>query len=67
MSAVPYTTVLSEADREYLGNRLSKSPKICELLEIGKLANDVRQLTQKLDTDGGLAQAGTYETEVVDD
>lgn len=67
MALVPYTTTYSAADREYLGNRIGKSPKISEVLELGKLANDVRQLAQKLDTDTGLAQQGTYESAVIND
>ena len=70
MPAVPYITSasLSESDREYLGDRVSKGAAIAQLLEMGKLVNDPRQLAQKLDADsadtGGDAD---YESAVIDD
>ena len=66
MASVPYTTAYSEADREYLGNRIGKSPKISEVLQLGKLSNDVRQLAQKLDQDSGVTDTN-YEAATIDD
>ena len=52
MATVPYTTTYTDADREYLGNRMAKSPAICQVLELGRLMNDTRQLAAALDADG---------------
>jgi hypothetical protein len=70
MPVVPYTTPasLSEADRSYLGDRISKGPAIAQLLEMGKLVNDPRQLAQKLDADSGdTGGDADYEATVIDD
>lgn len=64
---VPYTTAdsLSEEDKKYLGARVSNSPAIAQLLDVGKSLVDIRQLAQKLDQDAGVTRTD-YESEVID-
>jgi len=63
---VPYTSTYSNEDLDYLGKRLAKSPKISELLDLGKIRNDLRELAEKLDLDAGVSDTD-YTAEVVDD
>jgi len=66
MPAVPYTTSYTDEDLEYLGNRLGSSPAIAQLLGLGKVARDLRQLAAKLDQDTGVTDAD-YVAATIDD
>lgn len=70
MPTVPYVTpaTLSEDDRAYLADRVSKGAAIAQLIEMGKLVNDPRQLAQKLDADApDTGGDSDYEASVIDD
>jgi len=62
------TVTITEDEREYLGQRIGKSPKISQMLLLGKLVNDPRELAQKLDADApDTGGDSDYEASVIDD
>lgn len=64
---VPYTRYedLSDADKQYLGDRAAKSPAIGQLLKAGDLFVDLREVAAKLDLDTGVTDTD-YEATVID-
>lgn len=59
MAQVPYTRTdtLTDADREYLAVRVSNGPAVAQLLGMGEIVTNQRQLVERLDLDTGLADS----------